>query len=97
MLVVVKVTRDSVAAGDDVDAPHERTLKIEPAHDPSTFITQTAHNYLASVSGRGHTWDAILNGNLVATITVDEIIPRVASLEFGPVNDLHFEYHSATW
>ncbi|HLA94390.1 MAG TPA: hypothetical protein VK612_01625 [Pyrinomonadaceae bacterium] len=91
-------TRDSVAAGDDADAPHERTTEIDPSQtDTLSFIRQTAVGYLPSVNGIGHSWSAILNGRLIASITVTEIQPKLAELTFEPENTLYFRYHSATY
>jgi hypothetical protein len=53
----IVIWRDSVAAGDDVDAPHE--LKIAPTDQESlaSLITRIIQaNYLASIVGGKATW-----------------------------------------
>jgi hypothetical protein len=92
------VTRDSVAAGDDADAPHRRTVEIDPAQkDAVSFVRHIAGGYLPSVNGIGHWWSAFLNDRLIASITVTEIEAKLARLDFEPENTLHFRYHPATY
>jgi hypothetical protein len=53
--LTVSVTRESVAAGDDADAPHKYTFEIEgSANLRDVFNLLADRNYLASVAGRGH-------------------------------------------
>lgn len=53
------VTRDSVAAGDDVDAPHRLEFGV-PSEQPILEILRTISqvNYLPSIFGGKATWSA---------------------------------------
>jgi hypothetical protein len=95
--VQVSLTRDSVCAGDDADAPHQQSMLLYPHPDPIAFLEQFSSGYLASVNGVGHWWRAILNGKPVAIVRVNGIEPLVAELDLGGQNSLYFEYHSATY
>ena len=68
----VRMTRDSVCAGDDCDAPHERTVSVHSFVDPSALVSHLASGYLPTVNGLGHTWDCMLNGQLIATISLND-------------------------
>jgi hypothetical protein len=95
----IKVTlkRDSVCAGDDADAPHERAVEVFPFVDTRSFVEQFSTGYLASVDGVGHSWSVFLNGQHIATMTVHDIEPKVPKLSFEDENSLFFKYHSATY
>ena len=95
--ITLILTRDSVCAGDDADAPHERTVEVIAFTDTLEFMDQFSTGYLASVNGIGHSWTAHLNGRPVAVIRVNGIEPLVPSIDFGDHNTLFFEYHSATY
>ena len=58
--IPLTVTRDSVCAGDDCDAPHEKLLEGYSFLDPAAFAGAVSHSYLPSVSGVGHTWTCTL-------------------------------------
>lgn len=87
------VTRDSVAAGDDVWAPHEKTFKTPAFTDPVVLVGNIYPGYLPLVAGTGHSWSVLLNDRLIATISGG----RVRS-ESSPVYDgrnvMHFVYNS---
>lgn len=54
--LTVRVDRDSVAAGDDVD-PHHAVLSISPTPDLSTVLARVRARYpLPSISGGQATW-----------------------------------------
>jgi len=95
--ITVRLTRDSVCAGDDVDAPHERSVEVQASTDPVNFVGQCSTGYLASVAGVGHSWTAFLNGTPIAVIRVSCIEPLVLDLDFASENTLFFKYHSATY
>jgi hypothetical protein len=65
-MIRIKLTRDSVCAGDDIDAPHERIVEVYSFTDTHSFVNQFATGYLPSVNGYGHSWTAYLNGNPIA-------------------------------
>ena len=53
------VTRDSVCAGDDGDAPHPRTFPSLPSATPAQAVaTVLAARYLPSIGGGRATWVA---------------------------------------
>lgn len=61
MSTTLRLTRDSVAAGDDVDAPHEQVVVLEqtvvtPA-DLQAVLAEIAPGYLPDVAGTA-TWVA---------------------------------------
>jgi hypothetical protein len=92
------MTRDSVAVGDDADAPHEHTVEIDSTQkDVVSFIRYITARYLLSVNGIGHSWSAFLNDRLIASITVTEIEAKLVELNFEAENTLYFRYHSATY
>jgi hypothetical protein len=61
MSTTLRLTRDSVAAGDDVDAPHERFVVLEQAvvtpADLQAVLAEIAPGYLPRVAGTA-TWAA---------------------------------------
>ena len=95
--IKVKLTRDSVCAGDDCDAPHEKTIEVYSLTDPSAFVSQFAAGYLPSVAGYGHSWTFSLNGKPISAITTTSIEPKVSTIQFEDENTGYFEYHSATF
>lgn len=95
--VTVTLTRDSVCAGDDADAPHEETVEVRAFNDPVEFLNQFSTGYLASVAGVGHSWTAVLNGRSIGTMFVDRIEPLIEYLDFMDKNALFFKYHSAKY
>ena len=51
------IWRESVAAGDDADAPHELKLPVHKDESIQSVITRiVSANYLASISGGRATW-----------------------------------------
>ena len=84
------LTRDSVAAGDDIDAPHERALADIPPvatlDGLERLIRQVVGgNYLASVAGRA-TWAAFSNLPLAVYSNLAEQ-PRMIWLTDRDVTD----------
>ena len=95
--VTLRLTRDSVAAGDDVDAPHEREIETYSFLDPAALINHVCPGYLPSVAGVGHSWSCVLNGDLIAKVTVEGVLPKVREMNYGSENHLHFSYTSAPY
>lgn len=98
--VVVQLTRESVAMGDDVDAPHAAEMDVRAVADPVALVQQIYPGYLPSVAGRGHSWEAVLNGRPVARITYDPataVQPLVQEVEYAEANRMHFRYTSAAY
>ena len=93
--IPVVLTRDSVCAGDDCDAPHEKTVEIYSFVDPEVFAREVSSGYLPSVAGVGHTWTCELNGVKIAEIGHSGIRVLVRESPFSEENRAHFIYHSA--
>lgn len=94
--IPVVLTRDSVAAGDDCDAPHEKKIEIHSFADPEQLAREAASGYLPSVAGSGHVWTCLLNGTKIAEITTDGVRPLVEQVTFGESNRIFFQYKSST-
>lgn len=91
----VTLTRESVCAGDDCWAPHEKTVEVDSLMDPAAFARQVATGYLPSVQGTGHSWTCILNDVSIAEISVFDVRALVSACPFQAENRVHFDYHSA--
>jgi len=91
----VVLTRDSVCAGDDCDAPHEQDVEVYSFVDPEVFAKAVAA-YLPSVAGVGHSWTCVLNGVKIAEIGSSEIRALVRECPFAEENRVHFVYHSSS-
>jgi hypothetical protein len=95
--IPVVMTRDSVCAGDDGDAPHERKTEVHSFLDPEAFAQTTSAGYLPSVAGVGHSWTCMLNDVKIAEVRVTGIRSLVHETPFSDENRVHFVYHSATF
>jgi hypothetical protein len=93
----IKMTRDSVCAADDFDAPHEKNMSTYSFVDPVVLTSHLSSGYLPRVSGVGHTWDCVLNGKVIATVAVDNIKAKSREVVYAENNHIHFVYHSATY
>ena len=95
--IAITVTRDSVCAGDDCDAPHGKLLEEYSLLDAAAFAKAVSYGYLPSVAGIGHTWTCLLNDVRIAEISNSGIQPLVRATPFSDSNRVHFVYHSATY
>ncbi len=95
--ISVVLTRDSVCAGDDCDAPHEKTIEVYSFMNPEAFASEISSGYLPSVAGVGHTWTCVLNGVKIAEIATSSIRALARQSPFAEVNRAHFIYHSARY
>jgi len=93
--VPIILTRDSVSAGDDIDAPHEKKIKIRTFTDPVTLARETSASYLPNVAGTGHSWVCVLNEIEIAEIKTSEIRPLINEARYSAQNKIHFIYKSA--
>lgn len=93
----MQLTRDSVCAADDIDAPYEQTVSTYSFLDPVALASHLSSGYLPSVQGVGHSWDCEFNGKVIATITTAKIEPKVSEVVYSAANHLHFIYHSASF
>ena len=95
--IPVVMTRDSVCAGDDCDAPHEKSLETYSLLDPAAFAESVAGGYLPLVAGSAHSWTCLLNGTRIAEISSKGVRALVREAPFEESNRVHFRYHSAAW
>ena len=90
--LVVRLTRDSVCAGDDVDAPHAKVVETYSFLDPEALVRELASGFLPTVHGSDHTWTCSLNGQEIAQIENAGIRPLVSAIEYEEENRAHFSY-----
>lgn len=95
--ISIVLTRDSVCAADDCDAPHEKAINIHSFVDPVHLAQESSSGYLPSVSGVGHSWVCLLNDVKIAEIKADGIQPLVREASFNENNRVHFVYKSASY
>ena len=93
----IVLTRDSVAAGDDIDAPHKKKIKIKSFTDPVSLAREASANYLPNVAGTGHSWICVLNEIEIAEITKNQILPLTDEARYSDKNNIHFIYKSALY
>ena len=91
------VTRDSVCAGDDIDAPHKKDVSIKDILDPIKLVSFLSSDYLPNINGVGHSWDCRFNGITIARIAQNGIEAHVEELHYELKNHAHFVYHSARY
>ena len=91
------MTRDSVCAGDDCDAPHEQKAEVHSFLDPEAFANASSSGYLPSVAGIGHSWTCKLNGVNIAEIGQSGVRSLVRETPFSDENRIHFVYHAAAF
>jgi len=97
-VLTVSLTRDSVCAGDDCDAPHESSINVPSFADPVAFARAVSQGYLPSVAGFGHSWICLLNGKKIAEIKIlNPTTPLVDELIFEEENAVHFIYNSSSY
>lgn len=84
--IPVVLTRDSVATGDDCDAPHVKSVVTNSFVDPEQLAQAASSGYLPTVAGSGHVWTCLLNGAKIAGICIDGIRPLVRQVEFEEEN-----------
>jgi hypothetical protein len=99
----IYLTRDSVAAGDDIDAPHEKTITLDDgATIEDILVAITKLNYLASIAGGHATWT--LSSRIPIAVFAQEW-KEPKEVRTYPVNikeldfqdgtlKLHFSYHA---
>jgi len=102
---LIKVERDSVCMGDDVDAPHSYSFKLPLNAKLSDIFKHLAgKRYLASVAGRSHSWEAIIGKKSLAKFLANNQEPeasaslsaQVSKYEKDGVLHVRFKYNSAT-
>lgn len=102
--ILIKVGRDSVCMGDDCDAPHSYSSS---ASNNSTLSEVFEHlerkRYLASVAGKNHSWEAIIENNSVAFFKGNNQVPEYSAVLSNKISlyaknsilEIWFKYNSA--
>lgn len=102
--ILIKVERDSVCMGDDCDAPHSYIFKISNNSALSeVFEHLERKRYLASVAGKKHSWEAVIENSSVAFFKGNNQIPEPSSVLSNKVSlyaknsilEIWFKYNSA--
>ena len=99
----IYVTRDSVAAGDDIDAPHGRWFSFPDTMPVMEVIARiVTAGYLAKISGGKATW-SVVSGFPIAVVAQQWTEPRPVSPRHVKASELenkngviciHFKYHT---
>jgi hypothetical protein len=97
------VTRDSVAMGDDIYAPHEKRFSFPDNLSVEEVIEQISHsNYLAKIQGGKATW-SVVSGYPLVVLAQEWDVPK--PIDWQPLEVerlkkeageviLHFNYHA---
>jgi len=93
--IEIILTRDSVCAGDDCDAPHEKKITIPSFTSSEALAKEASKGYLPSVAGVGHSWVCRLNEIKIAEIKVTGVTVLVKDATFAATNRMHFTYISS--
>ena len=98
----IYVTRDSLCAGDDGDAPHTFEFDLPDGAPPSAAVERVSKSgYLPSISGGNATW-SVASSQPIAIVAQQWAEPRhfqvlggLRDLDFGSGTlRLHFNYHA---
>lgn len=94
----ILVTRDSVAAGDDADAPHSMVVDIVFNDTLETILKRILETgYLPKIYGGKATWRVAYNQPL-AVIAQEWDVPKqiysTGQLTLQAIDKLHFNYHA---
>ncbi|MDG4861953.1 hypothetical protein P8605_27810 [Streptomyces sp. T-3] len=93
------LTRDSVAMGDDANAPHEQVIDCDEGLTLAAFLSDVrTHRYLASIAAGRATWVLYEGAETLAVIAQEWDGPRFladAGRTFrGAMVRLHFRYEA---
>lgn len=88
--------------GDDVDAPHSYVFHLSSdANCLDAFDHLAENRYLASVGGRDHSWEAIIDMKVVAVFRGNNTRPEPSASLHGRIPRYHnplviwFRYNSS--
>ncbi|MDB4673841.1 hypothetical protein OAF27_03395 [Verrucomicrobiales bacterium] len=98
-MLKIRVTRDSVCAGDDVDAPNERFVEVHSFTEPDAFIQAVTTAYgMPLIEGGKAAWVVLLNGEKigVAAQEWDAPVASARELRFQKSNHVFLRYHAQT-
>ena len=93
LIIDIELTRDSVCAGDDIDAPHKKIVKMNSIIDTIALVTKISQNYLPAIAGQNHHWECLLNDKIIAIIEKDKILPKIYCVKYDEDNTIHFTYY----
>ena len=91
----ITITRDSVCAADDINAPHKKNVSSYSFLDPGVLAQQLTSRYpLPQIAGGKATWLCRLNGEAIAVVAQQWASPRSLKkrIQFLKENQVHFEY-----
>ena len=102
-MLTLHLTRDSVAAGDDIDAPHELAVLVDDDVTTEAMVAAIhAADYLPRISGGRATW-SVVSVRTLAVIAQQWPEPRMVSEQPHPPGELerdgngyrfHLNYHA---
>ena len=100
----IVLTRDSVASGDDIDAPHSKKIEVNPNWKINKILEFiTTSNYLPKIKEGKATWSIAIN-NPIAVFTQENPespllichpeYPHQETKGFIDIKHIHFNYHN---
>ena len=96
--MTIKVTRDSVCAGDSVGAPHEKNFNFLPDARLSDLMNLLT-TYLARVAGYC-AWAVYWHGSILGYLLCNNGVYAIKLISFDckisdlSINDIHCRYYS---
>ncbi len=95
---IVRLTRDSVCAGDDLDPPHEQQIEVSADSTAVDIINAVLRcGYLPKIAGGKATWVAKCDDRTVAVIAQQWTSPsflRVQPVLKDSTVSVHFDYQA---
>jgi hypothetical protein len=97
--MTIHLTRDSVAMGDDIDAPHAYALSVPIGCTLAQALQYVLNRpYLASIAGGKATWVALLQQKPMAVLAQQWPQPALLGPDYMLPSDtevaLHFRYYT---
>ena len=95
--LTIRVTRDSVCAGDDVEAPNEKLVEVHSFTEPDAFIQAVTTAYgMPLIQGGRAAWVVLLNGDKIGVVAQEWNAPRATKreLQFQESNHVFLRYHA---
>ena len=100
----IKLTRESVAMSDDIDAPHFMEIEIQPNWTISEILKYIIKlKYLPKIDGGKATWSVAIN-EPIAVLTQENPespiliclpeYPYQGTMGFKDIEHIHFNYHA---
>jgi thiaminase len=95
--VQIKLSRDNVCASDDMEL-HDKIIETYLFDNPKKLISKIYKRYLPYIDGKGHIWECIFNGKLIAIIItpkligIHNVIAKTSDVVYSDNNTLYFKY-----